>query len=434
MISLKASSGSKKDQIVQKLGPYSYEINYFDQKLFDDLEFDYQLVERQKSDSKYLDSYLRYQAYAIKEQLEPKRYPASIAESKSFTPFRYQVPQSIGLIAFKRGELKAICENVVDAAKKLGASSISYYHPVHFAGGSSSNYKMPLKAKYGEHWRYESGLNFTKKEFQDCMNLISESGIKLHYIPHLESITSLIDHNDESEWRLLSGIPIDDQYFQHSFAPLINYLKKFPKAFREKGKLSFTLAAEIDPMVFSYARKIRNGKNWLSSELLKLGITGQKYFINTNGDFNHGKEIVNERGFQCNEIIDLFKSIDGITPSMYGDKGHLHTDEHGKLSIKWTVKHFRERLSNQLLSLCPKNKEVIYLVEKIPLGFGEFAILANSTQSYKDILKDAQSELMFVQYWSHGKWDHLGIITNGDDKLKNELLKTRADSSEPQSN
>ncbi len=434
MISFTATSGSRKDEIVQKLGPYSYEVNYFDQKLFDDLEFDYQLVERQKIDSKYLDSYRRYQAYALKQQLEPKRYPASIPSEDSYTLFRYSVPQSVGLIAFKRGELKASCEKVVDAAKKLGASSISYYHPVHFAGGSSSNYKMPIEAKYGKHWRYESGLNFTKKEFQDCMNLISESGIKLHYIPHLESISSLIDHNDESEWRLLSGIPIDDEYFQHSFAPLINYLKNYPKAFRDKGKLSFTLAAEIDPMVFSYARKISNGKKWLSSELLKLGITGQRYFINTNGDFNHGKELVVERGFECSEIVGLFKSIDGITPSMYGDKGHLHTDEKGKLSIKWTVKHYRERLTKQLLSLCPKNKEVINLVEKVPIGFGEFAILANSTQSYKDILNNAENELMFVQYWNHGQWDHLGIVTKGDDKLKKELLMIKADSSEAQSN
>jgi hypothetical protein len=59
----------------------------------------------------------------------------------------------------------------------------------------------------------------------------------------------------------------------------------------------------------------------------------------------------------------------------------------------------------------------------MPIAFGEFAIDSkNASQSYFDILQDAKGKLQFLVYWNHGEWDHLGVLGDGDEKAKSELL------------
>lgn len=415
-IGLGTSQAADKSSVLKALGPYSYEVDYFDEKRFEGITFEHFPPERASLDPQHQKDYQRYLAYGVKEQLEPSRRIASVSGSEFSGKLRYPIRQNLGLIAFKRGELAATCPKIVSAAKALGSSTIAYYHPVHFTGGNSGTYKMPKDPVYGKHWRFELTNNFSQSEFEACLDLVSEAGLSLHYIPHLESISALIDNGSEKDWRLLSGIPIDNQYFHHSFGPLLTYFKKRPKAFRKKT-LELTVAAEIDPMVFSNARTVRGGIAWLRSEFSRFKMMVPKFYLNTNGDFHHGKELTLERGVDCKELSKLLSEIDAMTPSMYGDKGHFTKTKDGKISLPETLTRYRQDFSARVSELCPGTGDV---VKKTPVGFGEFAL--EEGQSYADVLS-APGELKFVQYWTHGKWDHLGIVGNGDEKFRKDILR-----------
>ncbi len=419
LVALPLLAGDK-TRILEDLGPYSYEVDYFSEESFRTLTYDQGLVERTLLEPGYQSIYQRYLAYGVKAQLESSRAPSSEAREFTQQRFVYPVPQHLGIIAFKRGELSATCPKVVAAAKALGSQTIAYYHPVHFSGGNSKSYKMPKHPTYGKHWRFETTLHFSQAEFEACLDLIDREKLRLHYVPHLEGVKAMVDAGTEEDWRLVSGIPIDDHYFHHGFGPLLTYLTKKPRAFTS-GPLLLTLAAELDPMVFSYARKVRAGQAWLEAELKRLARPPAQFYLNTNGDFFHGKDLTAERGHDCAELKRLLAGLHGLTPSMYGDKGHFEKTEGGHLSLPKTLEAYRARFRERLRELCPKAPDVNEVIDSKPLGFGEFA-LDPETQSYGDVLKDAK-DLLFVQYWTHGRWDHLGVLEAGSARARRELLK-----------
>ncbi len=420
-------AGPKADAL-KVLGKFSYEVDYFPEDKFQNLELGAGQTERGTLDPSYQEIYQRYLAYGLKAQIQEQslRTPASLTTFKEKNEsLLFPVPQNLGLIAFKRGDLAAACPKVVQSAKDLGIERIAYYHPVHFSGGNSKIYSMPENPKYDVHWRYEIANNFSQQEFDSCLDLVASAGLKLHYIPHLESIAALI--GVEEEWRMLSGIPIDNWYFHHAFGPLLTYLKKHPKNFRTAGAIDVTLAAEIDPMIFVHARKVRGGMAWLKDQFSILGYQGAKYYINTNGDFHHGKSLIPPKSLQCDEISKLLTEVDGLTPSMYGDKGHLRK-KNGKLDLGLTISSYKDALKSHLISLCPGEREGMEsLVSSLKIGFGEFAVDENDReQSYRDVLAEAKGQLLFVQYWNHGKWDHLGVLEDKTPLLRQELVTSKA--------
>lgn len=424
LLTLNVCFASSKEETLKHLGKFAYEVDYFDKAKFKYLEVGHGETERHEKDLGYRELYQRYLAYGVKTQLEKDtaRSPASVTETQESGYLALPSKQNLGLVAFKRGDLSKACPLIVEKAKAYGVDRIAYFHPVHFSGGNSEKYKMPSNPVYGVHWRYEVANNFSQQEFETCMNMIDEAGLKLHYIPHLESIAALVDSSKE-EWRMLSGIPIDGWYFHHSFGPLLSYLKKFPKSFRKKGDLDFTLTAEIDPMVIVHARKVMGGMEWLKVQLGLFGAKGSRFFINTNGDFFHGSDLISEKDVNCTDLSSLFSRIDGLTPSMYGDKGHL-IKVNSKLDLESTVSSYKKSLISHLGKFCTAEKKSISeIIEKTPIGFGEFAVDEKDLdQSYKDILQNANQSILFVQYWNYGKWDHLGILGEGDKRLKDEIL------------
>lgn len=424
LLSLNVCFASSKEETLKHLGKFAYEVNYFEEAKFKSLEVGPGETERHHKDPGYRDLYQRYLAYGVKSQLEKAngRFPASVEKTQESASLALSAKQNLGLVAFKRGDLAKACPLIVEKAKAYGVDRIAYFHPVHFSGGNSENYKMPKNPVYGVHWRYEVANNFSQEEFEKCMNMIADAGLKLHYIPHLESIAALVD-SSKDEWRMLSGIPIDDWYFHHSFGPLLTYLKKFPQSFRKNGDLDFTLAAEIDPMVIVHARKVMAGMAWLKSQLTTFGSQGARYFINTNGDFYHGLDLISKKDVSCTDVSSLISRVDGLTPSMYGDKGHLIKKDN-KLDLNATISSYKNSLMTHLGKLCPEEKKSISeIVEKTAIGFGEFAVdEKDPEQSYTDILQNANQSILFVQYWNYGKWDHLGILSDGDKRLKKELL------------
>lgn len=417
--------------VLDKLGPYSYEVDYFASKDFYHLIDKWEhlgepTLERHSFNiNNYKNKYYRYLAYAVKSHLQAQRSPASTYQNPSTMKFVHQVPQHLSLIAFKTGELESSCSSVVEKAKAWGAKTIAYYHPVHYSGGNGKIYKMPANPVYGKHWRYELAHHFKQSEFEACLDKIAGAGLRLHYIPHLESIVTL---NGEEEWRLLGGIPIDEHYFHYSFGPLLTYLKN-KKNFKKHGSLDITIAAEIDPMVFSDTAQVLSGKHWLKVHLAKFGVSGTKFYLNTNGDFYHGHNLPQVKKTDCSALTSLIKDMDALTPSMYGDKGHLKKNAQGKLDLKLTIASYRSAFTNRVSELCAKNKALAGLkkvIEHKKIGFGEFALDVNDqSQNYADILSSSEKDLLFVQFWNHGQWDHIGLVADGSERLKNQLLKPR---------
>lgn len=420
---------AKKSQVLSLLGPYAYEVDYFSEDRFEKVSLPEGQVMRAQEDKSYLKSYQRYLAYAAKSQIETvDRSIASIPAPDTVENLQFPVDQRLSIISFKRGELYPKCREIVTEAKKYKIKTIVYYHPVHYSGGNGAGFKMPSKPIYGRDWRYEDALAFSEEEFANCLNLISSADLRLHYVPHLESITTLVGDQGAEEWRLLSGIPIDRNYFEKSFSPLIKFLKKSPELFRGDRKLEITLAAEIDPMVWSYPREILEGKNWIKSEIEKDGRTIDSFYLNTNGDFFHGKQLVRKNSSTCENLSKLLSNLTALTPSMYGDKGHLKFKDE-KLSLSQTINAYRAEIKKNLIELCPKNKENLEkILSDIKIGFGEFAVdPEDRKQSYKDILQSAHQEIIFVQYWNDGSWDHLNSRSGGRLKeLRDQLIKPQA--------
>jgi hypothetical protein len=325
-------------------------------------------------------------------------------------------PQYLGLIVFKKDEMQQRCQRVVDRAKKIGAHGIAFYYPVHYSGGNSAQYKMPPNPVYNKHYRYEYAQLPIQKHVDDCLDLIVKNKLKLSYVPHLESI-ALIENAAIDEWRMYSGIPLDEHYYQAAFGPLIKYLSKRSKHKFNVNNLALTLAAEIDTMVITRPDDALKVVANLEKDLSRYHLKGVPIYFNTNGDFYHAWDLPQvPKQVACQNLKSLFRKIDYFAPSMYGDKQHF-VIEKNRVQLDKTIDRYYTSFENKLKELCPKEKIPI---RKIPIGFGEFALdLKDDRQKYSDVL-DRPKKIKFVQYWSHSKWDHIGVLA--DYQMNSELL------------
>jgi len=357
---------------------------------------------------------------ALKHKNSASRKPASAFSDftdRSSQKLKYHSPsQYLGLIVFKKDEMQDRCQRVVDRAIKIGAHGIAFYYPVHYSGGNSSNYKMPPNPVFNKHYRYEYGQLPIQKHIDDCLDLIVKHKLKLSYVPHLESI-SLIENASVEEWRMYSGIPLDEHYYQAAFGPLIKYLAKSSKHKFNANNLAVTLAAEIDTMVITRPREALKVITNLEEDFSRYKLYNIPLYFNTNGDFYHAWDIPQvPKQVACKDLTKLFYKIDYFAPSMYGDKQHF-VIEKNKLSLDKTIDRYYKNFQRKLLELCPQEK---IQVNKIPIGFGEFALdLKDNRQKYGDVL-DRPKKIKFVQYWSHSKWDHLGVLAEYE--ANSELL------------
>ena len=348
------------------------------------------------------------------------RRVASIPKIKK----RQNVKQNAGLIYFKKGDMRKDCTTHVDTIKAMGFDGVVLFYPVHFSGGNSKTYKMPKDPVYGKHYRYEVANRPTTDEFEKCLDHISRNGLNLNFAPHLESIKTLVSP-DESEWRLQSGIPINREYYQTSFSPLIEYLKKSDN-FKD-GSLSVTVFSEIDPMVLSAPKASVEVIKNLKIDLRSVKTKRVEIIYNTNGDFYNGWDLPQAaRVSSCHYLKKLLTKVDTIAPSIYGDRGHVsHEKNSGHATSRVTIKAFKERMNKKLGELCNRQRYLVRVDDK-RIGFGEFALdPKNKKQSYDVFLRDKSANPSFVNYWNHSEWDHHGITRDiSGEKFNRELFES----------
>ena len=366
----------------------------------------------------YVEIRRRYIIDGIKLKLEESKASRSIAsvEESSKEKLIYKVPQYLGLTFFKRNDLNRMCAQVVKKAKSLGAEGIAFFYPVHFSGGNSEKFFMPANPIYGRDYRYENAQAPGKTALFECLDNILKNKLKVNYIPHLESISSLAS-SGKKEWRMYSGIPLDEYYYYYSFGHLIRYMKSSKKRKQLAKKLLVTIGAEIDNMVLGHPKDTLGTIKQLKSDLASLTKTKVPIMLNTNGDFYHMWKIpqAQKDKLNCSDLESLIGKIDYLSPSMYGDKGHFKTKA-SRLSLSETLEQYYTQFENSLPRKC---KYVAKSFRKVDIGFGEFALDPSLKQNYADILKNP-GPVKFVQYWNHSKWDHLAIYP------ENRLLNQKA--------
>ncbi len=386
------------------------------------LEVDRKIASYQKQRQIYLVQAIKAELNSnLAKEKESARSPASANQAKA-QKWRLkfdQVDQFAGLIFFKKGELAQKCASFAQQSKEMGFKGIAFFYPVHFSGGNLDNYQMPVIPKYGHHYQFEHYVAPTHNEIEECLKLINKLKLKLHYVPHLESIRTLNSHGD-GDWRLLSGIPLDDHYLQAAFGPLIRFLHRNPNAFK-KDPLLITLAAEVDPIALTSPENLLQLKNKLEQNLNKT--RKLKFFLNTNGDFYNGwnmRQVANKK-VNCQKLNQLFKELSALSPSIYGDKGHIAFNQLGLVDYQATKKQYQTKLKQKLSHLCPKNTPRF---EHLKVNLGEFALdLNDNKQKYEHFFKSIKkNQVDFIQYWNHSIWDHIGLDTNVGIDTKKLLL------------
>ncbi len=434
-----------KKEAIKYSGPYAYEIDYFAdedflasqnefKKIFDGIK-KRELLVREIGNSAEYRVLERYYAYAFKQILDRKK----LDKNQATTNFRLpsSVPKScpqnkkmsFSLIPFKRGDLLANCKSLVDEGVSLGFKKISLFYPVHYSGGNSKDrYYMSEIPQYGKEYFYEIANNITKEELHACLKYIDHKKLDLNYIPHLESVKN-VSGFDEKEWRNLSGIPIDDIYAQASFGQLIEILYEDKELFR-KQRIQLTISGENDPMFLMFPEKSFRITQKIKNDFKILNISPQIVW-NSNGDFIHGFDIPQVKKIMpnCDSIEELLLSMDGITPSIYGEHNHVAADLNKKVSVALTIKNYKERLKNKLSELCPNKKFIS--VDKMKIGFGEFALdLENTDHKYSDILVEinkGSSDFIGLNFWNIEKWNHIGLgaVNVSDKKRLNAILEIK---------
>lgn len=348
-------------------------------------------------------------------KLKAARAPASVQGKEKLA---YKLPQFLGLTFFKRSDLSLMCDRVVEKAIALGAEGVALFYPVHFSGGNSKTFSMPKNPIYGKDYFYETAQAPDQKEFFRCVDKILESNLKINYVPHLESISSL-SSSGESEWRMYSGIPLDQYYYYYSFSPILEYLRSSKSRAKLSERLLVTFAAEIDNMVMGHPAMANKIVQNLRSDLKSFSKKKIPIMLNTNGDFYHLWKIpqANPEDISCKELGNLFDAIDYVSPSMYGDKGHF-SEEKNKLNISSTLSQFYKSFDESIPQRC---RYITKKFKKLKIGFGEFALDPDKNHHYGDIL-DKPSVVEFVYYWNHSKWDHL-MVHPGEKKSSIHRLR-----------
>lgn len=376
------------------------------------------VVERAKYEkgyTSYLKEYSR-QSNSYRSPASNRRLPSS--KSKVKIKKLSDSQQYAGLIYFKKGDMQSMCHDQVTRSVQMGLDGVVLYYPVHYSGGNSEVYKMPEKPLYGVHYKYELANRPTKSELNRCLDLILSKGLKLNFAPHLESVRTLVAPN-KPEWRLMSGIPLDDKYLESAFGDFLTYLSSKKNLNISSGRIKLTAFSEIDPMVLSYPKRSYNIILNLKKKFNAVLGHDPEVIYNTNGDFYNGWNLPQSRSVSsCFYLKKLLNELDVIAPSIYGDKGHIgfekvESSRESRATLGSTLSLFESRFNERLNTLCGE-KRYNLRIEKNKLSFGEFALDENdSRQSYKTFFEGAQENLKFINYWNHGKWDHHGIY-NGN--------------------
>lgn len=342
-------------------------------------------------------------------QAKSYRSPASVDDATEVDEFDLykirefkNVSQFAGLIYFKKGDMAKLCEKQVSSAKKLGFKGVSLFYPVHFSGGNSEQYNMPSEPLHGRHYRFEELNRPNRSELYNCLNVISKNKLNLQFIPHLESVKTLVDP-ENSEWRLKSGIPLDDFYYESAFGQFLDYLE-LTKNFSKEGDLMVTAFSEIDPMVLSYPKRSLSIVKKLKKDVFdRLGYK-PKVSYNTNGDFYNGWDLPQSKQVSsCFYLKELIEEVDYISPSIYGDRGHVGFNN-SMATYTDTKALFSKRMNKKLNELCNNKNYKISIASK-RISLGEFALDQTSKmQSYTKFFNN--KEAIIVTYWNHNKWDH----------------------------
>ncbi len=314
------------------------------------------------------------------------------------------------LVAFRPGDVAERCPMVIESAKRMGARWMTVFYPLPYSGGNRATVPMVAHPQHGKDWRIERVGQPTYDETSRCVRAAWKAGLGLHWVPHLESVRLLHDPSSQGEWRLLSGIPLDEHYFEAAFSPLKRLLKSHPREARRHG-LRVSLAAEVDPMVFAAADVLLAQTGHLRQELEAMGVRAELVW-NPNGDFHHGRELPQAAsGARCDALHAWITRLHRLAPSIYAENGHVSMHE-GRPDMAKTRRDFLSRLHGRLSELCPQ-QDWPKATAGLRFSFGEFALDHGQQAAYPAVWKQLGevSGVDDVTLWSEGRWDHAGVIT-----------------------
>lgn len=338
-----------------------------------------------------------------------QRRPASVAHAFSggVTPLPYVVPS---LIAFRPGDIRERCPEVKEHARLLGARWVTFFYPLPYSGANRPQRFMSSHPIVGKDWRIERMGQPALEETEQCLVSLWKAGLEINWVPHLESVRQLGDPL-QPEWRLLSGIPLDQHYFDEAFRPLRETLRRHPGLVKDRP-LRVTLAAEIDPMVFASGDYLAKATPSLQRQLQTLGVRPELVW-NSNGDFLNGLDLPQAKAPQCAGLHSWMGQLHRLAPSIYAEHGQMAEDK-GRPHLALTKERFLKNLKARLQTLCPDGAWS-ERVTALKFSFGEFALKANQS-AYPLVWPQLgpQGAVEDVTLWNEGIWDHSRQLKGSD--------------------
>jgi hypothetical protein len=320
------------------------------------------------------------------------------------------------LVPFKKGDLDKSCKERVDRGVQQGFSKVTMFFPIPYSGGdvvdpNEKIYNKVKKKKLRKGWdfQYEEAGKIDEAELHRCLQYVYKSGLELNFVPHLESIVTLNDHG-ESEWRIHGQVPLDKDYYQRAYGPLMSFLKGNKDLVKGK-KVRVSVAAELDPIFIGNTNDSLLTTERVKKDLESLGLTHELSW-NPNGDFYNGWDRISTAHLECKKVVTLLQKIDRIAPSLYEEYNHIQEGSFVK-----TREHFYKLFYKKMKTLCPKyKKQIKAAAESKKFSIGEFALAKDSKTDYsrfnQEMLQERKrtgDEGLDATFWNSGRWDDAGI-------------------------
>jgi hypothetical protein len=338
--------------------------------------------------------------------------------------------------------LDRTCSATIDSAIKQGFLRITLFYPVHMSGEfrRSSGIIPTGNPQYARDYRIERLLAPTSGELRRCVTNIMNAGLELTYIPHIESITTMLGKG-ENEWRIATLIPLDDpNLYAAAYAPVIDILNANSSKIR--NHVTISIGAEVDRSAFYFAASTINLARKIKRNLSTIPPNKVLLSFNPNGDFyaiqaEEFKRILRERGETseqvCTDFVNLLKNeVLSIGPSIYDRYSHVFPKREAQSrpnpEFGATRTGFLTKLDVMLNQICSYDAEtrrsVITNVEE-KFDIGEFSLQTSPYDAYlsrmdtygyflDSALQQSDSPHGRMNLWSDGNFRYDPLAKQGN--------------------
>ena len=340
----------------------------------------------------------------------PPRRVTSCASGASAPNYQFS------LTPFKKGDLDSTCKNQVDNGVAGGFQKVTLFFPIHYSGGNTGGNPYgpaPVRdMREGWDYRYEDADGISEAELSRCLEYINRAGLQVNFVPHQESIVTM-NSQGESEWRIHGNVPVNNEYYNHAYGPLLHYLQAHPDQARGQN-IRVAAAAELDPSFIGNTRASLDMMRRLRREMTATGAVPEISWM-PNGDFHNGWTPISTNHLDCSAMADLLREVDRIAPSLYQEYGHVtnssgSSDQGAAVSFTATKEHFFAGMTERFRTLCPSRaNELARIARARKFSVGEFALTGGSYTDFSAQMRAAGGSDTDATFWSSGNWDHAGI-------------------------